>query len=261
MNFYLTLLSLGAFVGLSLGLTGSGGAILAIPLLVYGAKVPMDQAVTLSLIIVGCIAAFGAVRQSFAKKTDWRIAVMFSLFGMLVSPITIILAKNVNQNLRLGLFAFLMLIAAWSMAKSPPTTMKSGISTQSKINQYIWIALGGAFTGILSGFFGVGGGFVIIPLLNLIFAIPYSQAVGTSLACIFMISFSALIGQIFERSLINFDILITFIAGGIVGLLIGIATINIIAEQTAKYIFSLTIGVLAIFISINIFFSNQGGIL
>jgi len=75
----------GFIVGLSLGLTGSGGSILAIPLLVYVLKVPMIEAIYISLLMVASIALFGAIRQSFGKNVDWKSAILFSLMGMIIA--------------------------------------------------------------------------------------------------------------------------------------------------------------------------------
>lgn len=262
MSFDWILLGLGVLVGFPLGLTGSGGSILAIPLLVYGAKLPMKQALPLSLVIVGCIAAFGAVKLSFEGKTNWFIALMFSLSGMFFSPVAVALTIHVHETFRLGSFALLMLVVAWRMARQqlngaqPPRGQN-----ENERKGYIPIIIGGAFSGVLSGFFGVGGGFVITPLLILIFAIPYSEAVGTSLASITMISFSALIGYFIEGFAIDFDVLMTFVAGGAIGLLLGVFAINKVSEQTAKRIFALTTTVFAIFILINIFFLHEGNVL
>lgn len=108
----------GSIVGLSLGLTGGGGSILAIPILVYGLGMPMSQSVVISLLMVASIALFGAARQSFSGNVDWRAAILFSLAGMIISPLVIYIAHDVNETLRLILFAVLMLFVAYKMAFS-----------------------------------------------------------------------------------------------------------------------------------------------
>jgi uncharacterized membrane protein YfcA len=108
----------GSIVGLSLGLTGGGGSILAIPILVYGLGIPISQAVVISLLMVASIALFGAGRQSLSGNVDWRAALMFSVAGMIISPIVIYAAHDVNETLRLILFAVLMLFVAYKMAFS-----------------------------------------------------------------------------------------------------------------------------------------------
>lgn len=253
-----TIVGFGALVGLSLGLTGGGGSILAIPLLVYGARVPMQQALVVSLIMVTCIAAFGAIRQTIERQIDWNAAIMFSLTGMIVSPFIVSIAQDVDDTLRTSLFALLMLFVAGNMVK--PLPLMGRISpAQTPLSRFVRIGLGGGLAGALAGFFGVGGGFIIVPLLTLLFVMPYMQAVGTSLASIALISSSAIIGHFVKGVTLDVGMLATFIGGGVLGLLIGLLTMNKISELNAKRVFAFITAAMAIFMLINEIFLNHGG--
>jgi uncharacterized membrane protein YfcA len=248
----------GAAVGLSLGLTGGGGSILAIPILVYGLGIPISQAVVISLLMVASIALFGAVKQSFSRSVDWRAALIFSITGMLVSPLVIYVAHDINETLRLTLFAVLMLFVAYKMVV-PSQKPMNALSTHQP--SPIKVAMGGAAAGGLSGFFGVGGGFIIVPLLTMIFAMPYRKAVSTSLAAIFLISTTAVAGAYIKGISVDWSLFILFVVGGLAGMLAGTGLVNLIPERTAKIIFAAIIASLAIFMLIDKFFLHQGGAL
>ncbi|CRX39331.1 sulfite exporter TauE/SafE family protein [Estrella lausannensis] len=253
MGFDLSLVGYGALIGLSLGLTGSGGSILAIPLLVYGAKMPVQQALVISLLVVACIAAFGAIRQTLDQKVNWVAAFQFSLAGMIVSPITVGLTSEVNETFRVGLFALLMLVAAWSMLRPASFLTTKPPGKRTRLSTLLLINIGGAISGIMAGFFGVGGGFIIVPFLNLIFAMPYATAVGTSLASIAMISLTSLAGHLIESATLDIGALIPFILGGALGLLIGTSVINRLPDQITRVLFASVTASLAIFMLIDIF--------
>ncbi len=176
MGIELTAIAYGLLVGLSLGLTGSGGSILAIPLLVYGLDMPVSEAIVVSLLMVATIALFGAMRQSFGKNVNWTSAILFSIAGMIVSPVVIQLAHNVDDTLRLVLFAGLMLFVSYRMAFGAKEKIVNkpvrGITNENALLKGAKTATGGAVAGGLSGFFGVGGGFVIVPLLSTVFNMP-----------------------------------------------------------------------------------------
>ncbi len=251
----------GSIVGLSLGLTGGGGSILAIPILVYGLGIPMSQAVVISLLMVASIALFGSGRQSLSGNVDWKAAILFSITGMLVSPLVIYAAHDVNETLRLILFAVLMLFVAYKMAFS---NTRSSVSVRTlSVHQpsAIKTAGGGAAAGALSGFFGVGGGFIIVPLLTMIFAMPYRKAVSTSLAAIFLISTTAVAGAYLKGISIDWSLFTLFVVGGLAGMLAGTAMVNLIPERTAKIIFAAITATLAVYMLIDRLFLHQGGAL
>ncbi|OFW88965.1 MAG: hypothetical protein A3J37_06040 [Alphaproteobacteria bacterium RIFCSPHIGHO2_12_FULL_45_9] len=249
----------GSIVGLSLGLTGGGGSILAIPILVYGLGIPMSQAVVISLLMVAIIALFGAAKQSFSGDVDWRAAILFSIAGMIISPIVIYVAHDVNETLRIILFAALMLFVAYKMAFSGKK-IPAPINTLSVHKPSIIRAvMGGSAAGGLSGFFGVGGGFIIVPLLTMIFTMPYRKAVSTSLAAIFLISTTAVAGAYLKGISLDWSLFALFVVGGLGGMIAGTILVNFIPERPAKIIFAAITTTLAVFMLIERLFLHQGG--
>jgi uncharacterized membrane protein YfcA len=249
----------GSIVGLSLGLTGGGGSILAIPILFYGLGVPMSQAVVISLMMVASIALFGSGRQSFAGNVDWQAAILFSIAGMIISPIVVYMAYDVNETLRLILFAVLMLFVAYKMALSSEKSTRPATALSIHQPNAIKIVTGGAAAGALSGFFGVGGGFIIVPLLTMIFAMPYRKAVSTSLASIFLISTTAIAGAYLKGIFLDWSLFTLFVFGGLAGMLAGTALVNFTPEGTAKIIFASITAILAVYMLIERLFLHQGG--
>jgi uncharacterized membrane protein YfcA len=123
------------------------------------------------------------------------------------------------------------------------------------------MAGGGAAAGALSGFFGVGGGFIIVPLLTMIFAMPYRKAVSTSLAVIFLISTTAVVGAYLKGISLDGSLFTLFVIGGLAGMLAGTAMVNLITERTAKIIFSAITATLAVYMLVDRLFLHQGGAL
>ena len=171
-------------IGLSLGLLGSGGSILTVPVLHYLLHQPEQVAIAGSLLVVGIIATAACIPYATARLVDWRNALRFGLPGMAGAWVGASLARWIPGTLQLTLFAVVMLLAAWRMLRAAPVE-----ATLAKPHAMAVVA-GGTAVGALSGLVGVGGGFLIVPALVLLAAVPMSSAVGTSLAVIAMNSFT-----------------------------------------------------------------------
>lgn len=259
MAFTLLTIAYGSVVGLSLGLSGGGGSILAIPLLVYGLQMPLAQAMVMSLLMVSGLSLFGALRQAPSGNVDWRTALLFSLAGIVVAPVVAGLAHYVDDALRLILFAVLMLLVACRMGFGGSRDGKAAPENGLPGRQSVFaIALGGALAGTLAGFFGVGGGFVIVPLLTMLFAMSYRRAVGTSLASIFLISLSALAGAFGKAEGIDWVVFALFAGGGLAGMLLGGALIRHLPEGPAKKIFAVMTAGVALYMIAGKFFMRGG---
>jgi len=170
-------------IGLSLGLLGSGGSILTVPVLHYLLQQPEQVAIGGSLLVVGLIAAAACLPYALAHRVDWRKVLLFGVPGMLGAWLGASLARWVPGTVQLALFAVVMLVAAWRMLRSAPLAMSAGESHP------VAVIAGGVAVGALSGLVGVGGGFLIVPALVLLAGVPMASAVGTSLAVIAMNSF------------------------------------------------------------------------
>jgi uncharacterized membrane protein YfcA len=170
-------------IGLSLGLLGSGGSILTVPVLHYLLGQPEQAAIGGSLLVVGLVAASAAVPYALARQVAWRDALAFGLPGMLGAYAGASLAHWIPGPVQLLGFAAAMLAAAWKMMAGRPLEAQPA---QQTARRRIAVPLGGFGVGLLSGIVGVGGGFLIVPALVLLAGVPIAQAVGTSLAVITM---------------------------------------------------------------------------
>lgn len=224
----------GLIVGFSLGLTGGGGSIFAVPLLVYGLAIPAREAVALSLAAVGATALFGAIERLRAGEVEVPTALIFSAGGIAGAPVGAWIGGFLSDALLLILFAALMLFVAarmWMKASSKSANNLSpshGACTRdaegrlrfgSKCAQQL--ALVGFITGVLSGLFGVGGGFVIVPALVFFSGMPIHRAVATSLLAIALISASGIAAFAASGRPMPLGLTAWFVLGGIGGMLTG----------------------------------------
>ncbi len=183
-------LTLAALIGLSLGLLGSGGSIITLPVLVYVAHIPAQPAVGMSLVIVGGTSAFGALLNLRQGTFDWRAATFFSLSGMAGAFVGAKFTHLVSAPMLLLLFGLLMLVAGTRLLRNTETAMKPQQCRPLRCLA-VGIAVGG-----LTGFLGVGGGFLILPALVLFAGLEMKTAIGTSLAVIAVNCFGGLVGQL-----------------------------------------------------------------
>ena len=262
----------GAFVGFSLGLTGGGGSIFAVPLLIYGLGIAPHQAVVISLAAVGATALVGALQRWYAREIEIGIGGVFALGGVLGTPIGSWVGHQLPGNLLLLLFAGLMILIAsrmWlravnkpdearvvraSLEKSPaPQGPACRLDPSGKIKLTApclgIMALTGVLTGILSGLFGVGGGFVIVPALIFFSTIDFHRAVATSLLTIALISGSGVAIQVASGEIIALDITSFFVAGGILGMGLGMILSRAISGPRLQQTFAFIIITVALFIA------------
>lgn len=174
-------------VGVALGLLGSGGSILTVPLLVYLVGQPEKVAITGSLAVVGGIALAGAIQWARRGCVDWRSVLWFGLPGMAATVLGAHVSRWIPGEIQLLGFATVMLVAAWSMAKSGTPFDDKGTGTLQSRPAIIANGLG---VGLLTGLVGVGGGFLILPALLLLGGLPMHRAIGTSLWIIAINAFS-----------------------------------------------------------------------
>jgi len=238
----------GLFVGLSLGLTGSGGSLFAIPLLLFVVGLEMKDAVPISMLVVGLTALIGAVSAFKKNLLLTRPTLIFGFAGMLSAPLGLILGEITPETIRTSCFSMLAIIIAIRMGKQSFNVQSkyvvrakleledsNGVCRFSPEGQLGFtlpcaIALGasGAVVGILSGFFGVGGGFLIVPALMYVIRMEMPYAIGSSLAIIAMIGLSG--GAISGVSVI-LEQPSAFLFG--VGSLLGMLSGRVIASKLA----------------------------
>ncbi len=179
--------ALGLLIGLLLGLLGAGGSILAVPALVYGAGEPLRVAVPTSLVVVGMSAAAAVVPRIRAGQVQWRIAVVVGAAGVPSTFVGAAVNRSMDPRVLLLGFAGVMVAAAVRMLREAPeiggdcALPGGGVDWRGCLPK----ALGtGIAVGFLTGLFGVGGGFLIVPALVLMLGLPMAVAVGTSLVVV-----------------------------------------------------------------------------
>lgn len=187
----------GAATGIVLGLLGSGGSIIAVPALLYLLHVEPKQAIAMSLGIVAITASIAAWDNWRRGNVDVRVATVFGLFGVVGTFGGTRLGVHTPVALQLGLFAIVMLAAAWRMLKTrkqpvvqvaqlagaggPTVFIAENENIKAHLGQIATLGIG---VGALTGLVGVGGGFLIVPALVLLSGIPMKTAIGTSLAIV-----------------------------------------------------------------------------
>lgn len=207
-------------IGVSLGLFGSGGSILTVPVLLYLFGQDEKVAIAGSLGVVATIAALGAIPFIRERRVDWRNVLAFGLPGMAGTYIGAWLAAFVPGAVQLALFAVVMLLAAYLMLRPPRLTEAAGK------RRAVWkIAIDGLLVGILTGLVGVGGGFLIVPALVLLGGMTIHRAVATSLVIIALKSFTGFLKYLdvlADQGLsIDWNVLAVVAALGIAGSLVG----------------------------------------
>ena len=213
----------GGLVGLSLGITGSGGSLMAIPLLVYVLGTSVQEAVSLSLALVAA-AGIGAIESFQSGLVKVKAALLLSGTGMIGGWVGVAGHRLVREDITLFLFGVLMIVAAGQMWWR--TTLREDPQERSicadLFPRSCWLKVSGVgmAVGLLTGFFGVGGGFVIVPALTLLLGFPMRVAVGTSLLIITLI---ALAGFAAHARLAPLDVRVLsfLIAGAAIGMLVG----------------------------------------
>ena len=177
----------GLLIGVLLGLLGSGGSILAVPALVYGAGVPLSAAVPTSLVVVGVSSAAAVTPRLRSGEVQWRIAGVFGAAGATAAFAGAAINRRLAPQLVLIGFAVLMVAAGVRMLREQTTVGEDCALPGGGVNWRGCLpkAIGaGVVVGFLTGLFGVGGGFLIIPALVLLLGLPMTVAVGTSLLII-----------------------------------------------------------------------------
>ena len=206
-----------SLIGLSLGLTGAGGSIITLPVLVYLAGLPPKEAVGLSLFVVGTAALVGAVQRIRAGEFHARAALLFALSGMAGAAGGARLTHLVSGQVLMIIFAVLMLIVAANMLRGGgrETTMLAECKP-------VRCLLAGLGVGVLTGFIGVGGGFLLMPALVKFARLPMRVATGTSLA---VISFNSAVGFIshFGEAPPRWPLALLFAGIAAAGVLVGTA--------------------------------------
>ncbi len=212
----------GARVGFSLGVVGGGGSILAVPLMVYVVGVNNPHvAIGTSAIAVAANAAINLGNHARGGNVHWSCALVFATAGILGALGGSVLGKRMDGQNLLAMFAVLMLVIAVLMLKTRARAGEARVAISSA-NTPALLGLG-LVTGTLSGFFGIGGGFLIVPALMLATGMSIMSAISSSLVAVTAFGLTTALSYAWS-GLISWALALVFIVGGIVGGLAGTAT-------------------------------------
>lgn len=240
---------LGFLIGLSLGALGGGGSILAVPALVYAAGQGPKAATSTSLLLVGITALVGMVTHLRAGRVRVSLGVAFGLTGVGGSIAGTALNHRLDADVLLLAFSGVVIVAAWRMSaghiRTPAPAAAAGVvpalagasgasAPADRVTsagfgrfvsgldptQVVLVLVTGTGVGFLTGLFGVGGGFVIVPALVLVLRLPMPEAVGTSLLIIAINSSVALATRLATTS-IDFGVALPFLVAAIIGVVAG----------------------------------------
>jgi uncharacterized membrane protein YfcA len=259
---------LGLLVGGSLGALGGGGSTLAVPILVFVAGMQAQDATTASLLVVGIASAFGVVGHFRNGNVRLGAGIAFGLAGIVGSRVGTLINQQIDEQVLLGAFAVLILFVALRMYRSVgsksaetepveeaapggailvaarPTAKRTrpdlSVAALSKL------AVAATVVGLLTGLFGVGGGFAVVPALTLLLGFPAKEAIGTSLVVIVI---NASMALAMRSGDLGFDwgIVLPFLVTVTIGVIIGArVTADVDADRLTRS-FALMLGVVAVY--------------
>jgi uncharacterized membrane protein YfcA len=251
--------ALGIFVGLLMGLTGAGGGILSVPLLVFALHLKVAEAAPIALTAIALAAGVGAFLGHQNKILRYKAAIFMAVFGLLISPLGLWLAQRIPNHPLLILFSCTLFYVSTRLylearneilgiqpkVRLPPPCLRNAQNGKLDWNIPCARALmfSGGLAGFLSGLLGVGGGFIIVPALKRYTDLPIQSIVATSLGVLAIISSGSAIVAAVSGNL-NLSVAIPFALGALAGLLIGGAFGKKMSGPRLQQIFAiLTFGV------------------
>jgi uncharacterized membrane protein YfcA len=236
-------LVLGVFIGGVMGALGGGGAVLSVPALVYVLGQSGQDATTSSLVIVGLAAAFAAAGHARLGTVRWEIGIPFGAVGIAAAFAGTALNRRLAESTLLFGFSLLMIVCASAMLArarresvygplEPPTGGGPGASDRTPVGSAstavavrqrvaVRVLVIGAAVGLLTGLFGVGGGFIIVPALTLGLGLAMPQAIGTALLVIAVNSAGSLVARAVWNAHMDWSVIVPFTLAAIVGTVVG----------------------------------------
>ena len=215
----------GVPIGLQLGATGTGGAILGVPLMIYIAGMSMQQAAAMSLMIVATSSLVGAWEYGRQGLVKTKAAAAFSWTGMIGSWGGAFGHRMFREEVLLVLFGLLLLLVRTVMARPRQLSAEreGDESCATRFPRTCWLKVGGIglAVGAMNGLFGVGGGFMVVPALILVLGFPVRAAIGTSLTIISLISIGGVVGYL-QFGHVDWSLLWYVLLGSVTGMLLGV---------------------------------------
>lgn len=238
---------LGLLVGLVIGSLGGGGGIITVPVLVYLLSMEPVPATTASLVIVGIAALASMASHARGGAVRWGAGAAFGLLGVAGTWVGSLAAAQVRGDHLLLAFGLLLLTVAVAMLRSDVATARTAevapsLRDPATAARIVGVALG---VGFLTGFFGVGGGFVVVPALVLLLRLPMGSAVATSLLVVAINSGSALASRLGHGVDLDWPVIWLFTAGAVAGGLLGAALSRRLPDRTLSRAFAVLLVVVA----------------
>src|SRR5690625_3387690 len=225
-------LLLAVLVGVSLGLLGGGGSILTVPILTYVIGMGPREAIAASLFIVGVTSAVSVLKHARGGRVRWITGVIFGAAGMAGAFAGGVVGGHIPGTVLMVLFAVMMVATATAVIRGRRRSA-AGTAKGPRDLPLRRVIGDGFLVGIATGLVGAGGGFLIVPALNLLGELPMAIAVGTSLLVIAMKSFAGLAGYLFSVEL-QWPIVLAFTAIAVGGSFLGSALVRQIPEKAFR---------------------------
>jgi uncharacterized membrane protein YfcA len=233
---------LGIAIGAVLAVVGAGGAILAVPGLIAVMGLSATAATTSSLVIVGAAAIAGVIPRIKKAQVNIKLGIIFSLLGVLGTFLGTRLVAEIDETITIAIFASLMFVAAFFMWRG----QVSDNEVFAKPN-WVLVILVASVIGLITGFLGIGGGFLIVPALVLILKVPTKIAVGTSLVAIATNTIVALSFRYEFWSLIPIESIAAFTLAAVISSLILAPLATRLPARTIQKIFAVVVVAIAIY--------------
>lgn len=227
---------------MSLGLLGGGGSILALPVLVYVAGIDVHAAIGMSLAVVGATALVGALGHWRGGRVDLRAAVLFGGAGMLAAPLGAQATHAVAPRVLMLLFGVLMLVVGALMLRG-----RGSARPDAPRPRPVAVPAAGFGVGLLTGFLGVGGGFLIVPALTLLVGLPIQRAIGTSLLVIAANSAAGVASHL-TRGEVPLGLAAAFTAAATLGAVVGVRLASGLPPARLRRAFAAFVVLLGLFL-------------
>ena len=247
--------ALGLLIGVVLGGLGGGGGVLTVPALVYLLDQPAQEATTSSVVVVGISAVAGVLARARSGSVDWRTALEFGLAGVPAALLGTLLNRHVAEPVLLLSFAATTLVAAALMLAAPPrpdpdvnvppsaSTPRDGPSAalaarpRQGARRAVPVVACGLVVGFLTGFLGVGGGFLVVPALVIALRMPMVVAIGTSLAIITINALASFVPRVAAADL-DWALLLPFTLAAVLGTFLGKRVADQLSGSTLRRAFA-----------------------
>lgn len=255
-------IALGVLVGLPMGMTGAGGGMLAVPLLVFGLGLSITAAVPIALLGVALAAWLAAVMGLRAGLVRYRAALLMAVAGVLVAPLGVWLSHRLDQRLLAAVFALVLVYVAYQTVRGRheialDTSLPCTLGEDTK--RFVWtsrcsrsVLLSGGLAGFMSGLVGVGGGFVLVPALQRISPLGMRSVVATTLTVIALISTSIVTASLIGGQL-DSGLALYFSFGSVSGLMLGHALAGKLGQGLIEGGFALLAVLAALFLLLHSF--------